>query len=172
MKKIILSIFFLVTIAVFTLSATETSDNNDKFWYTQCLNCELDDNGNPVQSTIKSSFPSKGMFEIQFVYSDSENIPVLIYLNEIDEGNIISSTQLGGLLKNAKSTVKFKDDTVNLFTANHHICVTKDGSIIVYYLNNGRYANGKTSIFEPNDIASVIYGVRYDVLVQKLKEIF
>jgi len=152
--------------------AKEISDNNDKYWYAQSVDCELDSNGNPIQSTIKKIYPTKGTFEIQFAYSDNENIPVSIYLNEIEDGTVISSTKLGSLLKILDTSVKYSNDKVDLFLANHHICVIKDGTIIVYYLNNGQYGNGKTSLFQPNGITSVIYSVRYNVLIQKLKEIF
>lgn len=54
----------------------------------------------------------------------------------------------------------------------YHISVSSSGTIIIYNINNGSYANGNAKFFKPNEIAEVIYKARYDILIENLKKYF
>lgn len=95
-----------------------------------------------------------------------------IYINEINDNEIVKSEFIGSIYKDVKSSVEFKSDGVNIFTPNKHIHVHADGMIILYENIGETYANGTIRMFKPTEAASVIYKVRYDVLIDKLRKIF
>lgn len=151
------------------------STNNDKYWYGRYVQGTMDGNGEPINDSYKYIYPENDCsFEIRFSYLENinSNIPVYIYLNEINSEKTIKSNLIGFINKNIKSSVKFKPDGVDIYTVDKHIHVQEDGMIIMYDTKNGTYANGTIRLFQPSEAASVIYKVRYEVLVDKLKKIF
>lgn len=151
------------------------STNNDKYWYNGYLQGKMDGNGKPIDDAYKKNYPENDcLFEIQFSYLENPNqiSPVLIYLNEVKSEKTLKSELIGAINKNLKSSVEFKSDGVDIFTVDKHIHVHADGKIVMFDIKNGTYANGTFRIFKAPEAASVIYKVRYQVLVEKLKKIF
>lgn len=163
---------------------TETSDdnvmiigkstNNDKYWYGRYVYAKMDNNGTPITDSYKYIYPKNDCsYEVRFSYIENSDTssPVYIYLNEINDNGIIKSEFIGPIYKDVKSSVEFKSDGVNIFTLNKHIHVHADGMIILYENIGETYANGTIRMFKPTEAASVIYRVRYDVLIDKLRKI-
>lgn len=172
MRTILTTALLLISLFQFCISAKEISENNDKYWYNYSLDGKFDSNGDIIQSSITKNVPASGSFEIQFAYSDDENAPVSIYLNTIDDEKVIASKKLGSIIKRVSGSVVYSSDKVDIFIPDYHICVLSDGNIIIYHLKNGEYKNAEVSMYQPNEVASMIYGIRYEVLVKKLKELF
>lgn len=150
------------------------STNNDKYWYGRYVYAKFDSNGNPITDSYKYIYPKNDCsYEIRFAYSENTNckFPVYIYLNEINEKGVVKSELIGSINRNIKSSVKFKSDGVDIFTPDRYVHVHIDGMIILYETKNGSYANCINKIFNPTEAASVIYKVRYDVLIDKLKKV-
>ena len=151
------------------------STNNDKYWYGRYVQGKMDGNGEPVNDSYKYIYPEDDCsFEIRFSYLEKQNssIPVYIYLSEINSEKTIKSELIGSINKDIKSSVKFKSDGVDIYTTDKHIHVQEDGMIIMYETKDGTYANGIIRIFQPSEMESLIYKVRYQVLVDKLKKLF
>lgn len=160
-----------------TLARTDNSKNrnNNKFWYSRYANIKMDEQGNPIKSTIRYMYPTEGanLFEIEFVYKESDSMPVHVYLNELaEDGKIVKSELIGAPLKSVPSSVEYKANGVNIYSPKYHISVSSSGTIIIYNINNGSYANGNAKLFKPNEIAEVIYKARYDILIENLKKYF
>lgn len=152
----------------------ESNANNNKFWFRKCAYTSLDNEGNPINSTMQYQHPQQGnMFEVEVVYHDNNSHPVDIYLNEIDANSkIVKSDLLVPLLTKHVTAVEYKDDGLNLYTAKYQVHFSGDGSrIIVWSLNNGLYSNGSAKIYNAGDAAPV-YEVRYRVLRDNLKKYF
>lgn len=150
------------------------STNNDKYWYGRHVYTKMDSNGNPISDSYKYIYPENDCsYEVRFSYLENPDtkFPVYIYLNEINDNGIVKSEIIGLINKNIKSSVEFKSDGVNIFTPNKHIHVHADGMIIIYENISETYANGTCRMFIPTEAASVIYKVRYDVLIDKLRKI-
>ena len=160
-----------------TIARTDNSKNpnNNKFWYPRYANVKMDEQGNPIKSAIKYVYPTDGAksFEIEFVYKENDSNPVFVYLNEINEGSkIVKSELIAAPFKSVQSSVKYKANSVNIYSPKYHISVSSSGTIIIYNINNGSYANGNAKFFKPNEIAEVIYKARYDTLIENLKKYF
>lgn len=149
--------------------------NNNKFWFPRYANVKMDEQGNPIKSAIRYVYPTEGAksFEIEFVYKENDSNPVFVYLNEINEGSkIVKSELIAAPFKSVRSSVKYKANSVNIYSPKYHISVSSSGTIIIYNINNGSYANGNAKFFKPNEIAEVIYKARYDILIENLKKYF
>lgn len=160
-----------------TIARTDNSKNpnNNKFWYPRYANVKMDEQGNPIKSAIRYVYPTEGAnsFEIEFVYKENDSNPVSVYLNEMKEGSkIVKSELIGAPFKSVRSSVEYKANSVNIYSAKYHISVSSSGTIIIYNINNGSYANGNAKFFKPNEIAEVIYKARYDILIENLKKYF
>lgn len=160
-----------------TIARTDNSKNpnNNKFWFPRYANVKMDEQGNPIKSAIRYVYPTEGAksFEIEFVYKENDSNPVFVYLNEINEGSkIVKSELIAAPFKSVRSSVKYKANSVNIYSPKYHISVSSSGTIIIYNINNGSYANGNAKFFKPNEIAEVIYKARYDILIENLKKYF
>lgn len=160
-----------------TLARTDNSknQNKNKFWYSRYANVKMDEQGNPIKSAIRYVYPTEGanIFEIEFVYKENDSNPVFVYLNEIKEGSkIVKSELIGAPFKSVRSSVEYKANSVNIYSPKYHISVSSSGTIIIYNINNGSYANGNAKFFKPNEIAEAIYKGRYDILIENLKKYF
>lgn len=160
-----------------TIARTDNSKNpnNNKFWFPRYANVKMDEQGNPIKSAIRYVYPTEGAksFEIEFVYKENDSNPVFVYLNEINEGSkIVKSELIAAPFKSVRSSVKYKANSVNIYSPKYHISVSSSGTIIIYNINNGSYANGNAKFFKPNEIAEVIYKARYDILKENLKKYF
>lgn len=159
-----------------TIARTDNSNNsnNNKFWYDKYANGKMDSQGNPIKTSLKYMYPCEGanMFEIEFVYKDDNSMPVSVYLNEIAEGGkIVKSELIAAPFKSVASSVKYKTNSVNIFSPKYHINISSSGDVIIYDTNKGSYANGNTRYFKAG-IAEPIYNARYEVLIENLKKYF
>ena len=153
------------------------STNNDKYWYGRCVQGKRDANGAPIQDSFKYLYPENGCaYEICFSYSDDSNssIAVYIYLNEIKDNKVFKSELLGTVIRGVDLGVKFNSDEIDIYDIGKtymHIKVRSDGVIALDEVKNGSIANGYFRIFQPSESATVVYNIRYGVLVDKLKQI-
>ena len=159
-----------------TTARTDNSNNpnNNKFWYDKYVNGKMDSQGNPIKTSLKYMYPCDGanMFEIEFVYKDNNSMPVSVYLNEIAKGGkIVKSELIAAPFKSVASSVKYKTNSVDIFSPKYHIHISSSGDVIIYDTNKGSYANGNTRYFKAGN-AEPIYKVRYEVLIRNLKKYF
>ena len=134
----------------------------------------MDSQGNPIKTSLKYMYPCDGanMFEIEFVYKDNNSMPVSVYLNEIAKGGkIVKSELIAAPFKSVASSVKYKTNSVDIFSPKYHIHISSSGDVIIYDTNKGSYANGNTQYFKAGN-AEPIYKVRYEVLIRNLKKYF
>ncbi len=171
MKSFILFTAMLVACVI----ARSESDNNDCFWFQRCTFVEFDGNDDPVESSTKYLYPNNEdcKFEIQFDYASNyqrADCPLTIYLNELNsKKERVYSQRIGTLTKSMKSSVVYKSEQVSIFVHGYQITVTAKGEILLYKTEGRKFVNARA--FLPSEMQELIYGIRYEVLVNKLQNI-
>lgn len=151
------------------------STNNDCYWFTRYMYLEFDGDGQPIKGSSKYMYPKNddNDYEIQFYYTSNyqtDDYPIIIYLNEIDnQDKKVSIKELGKVNRAIKSSVLFSQDDVSIFVKGYQITVTSDGTILVYKTENATYKN--CLYFKPSEMSAAVYKIRYKVLLEKLKSI-
>lgn len=153
-------------------TSNSSQGNNNKFWYTKYYLIKMDSHGNAILSTKKEIKSNGGnTFEIQFIYDKASSVPVRVKFNELDKNDkLIKTENLGGIID--KNSVIYEDDGVTLVTMNYAVKVTTDGHIIIREINkDSTFTNCSLKFFQANEIASQVYQIRYEVLVENLEKL-
>lgn len=175
MRRFILTIVLLTVVA--SLQSFAKSGNNNKFWYDRYIYSTFDARGELDNNSAVYVFPKndKAFFEIQFDYADNNqtsDFPLTIYLNEVKGDNKFTSAVIGYVYR-SKSSVEFKDDSMNIFIFyqgdTYQLTISSNGTMLLELYKDKKYRWAK--YFKPTETASLIYSIRYDVLRDKLSNI-